>query len=105
MVLIIQNRAFRLIHKLSAIEFEYAEGDQQSLGGHVVIERGHRFGSAGLAAPRKFVDFDFGLGIEGNPQGVRLVRGAAAGFAEVLEDGVGFGNFFSGRAFWTRRRR
>jgi hypothetical protein len=70
-----------------------------------VVEGFDRLGPAGFAAAGEFADLDLGLGVEGDPQGVGLGGRPGAGVPDVLEDRVGLGNFFSGRAFWTRRSR
>ena len=88
-----------------AIHLEYAERDQEGFGRHVMIEGLYRRRPACLAAPAKSADLDFRLGVDGDSQGVGVVRRAPAGFLDVVEDGVGLGNFFSGRALRTRRSR
>ena len=89
----------------AAIQFEDAERNQNGLGRHVVIEGFQRFGRTRFTAAGERADLDFGLGIAGDPQRVRLGRRPGAGALDALEDGVGFGDFFSGRAFKTRRSR
>ena len=88
-----------------AVQFENSERDQEGLGRQVVIERPDRSGSAGFAASGEVADLDLGLGVDGDPQGVGGGRCPGAGFPDVLEDRVGLGDFFSGRALSTRRRR
>jgi hypothetical protein len=70
-----------------------------------VIEGLQGCGAACRTTTGEGADFDFRLGIDGDPQRFRVVRGFDAGSVDVVEDGVGFGNFFSGRAFRTRRSR
>ena len=88
-----------------AIQFEYAQRDQQGVGRHVVINGLHGFDAPCRAFPGKFADLDFRFGIDGNSQRVRVGRRLGTGGLDVVEDGVGFGNFFSGRALRTRRSR
>jgi len=88
-----------------AIQFEDAKRDQQSLGRHVVIDGLHRFGTTCLAAAGEFADLNFRLGVDRDSQRVRSGRCLGTGRCDVLEDRVGFGNFFSGRVLRTRRRR
>ena len=88
-----------------AVQFENSERNQKGVGRHVVIERPDRSGSAGFAASGEVADFDLGLGVDGDPQGVGVGRCPGAGFADVFEDRVGLGDFFSGRVLSTRRRR
>jgi len=89
----------------AAIQLQHAQRNQQGVGRQVVIEGLHGFGAAGLTATGELADFDFRLGIEGDSQRVRFVRSPGTGGLDVLEDRVGFGNFFSGRVFKTRRSR
>jgi hypothetical protein len=49
-----------------AIQFEYAQRNQQGIGRHVVINGLHGFGAACLAVAAEFADFDFRLGIDGD---------------------------------------
>lgn len=88
-----------------AIQFEYAQRDQQGVGRHVVINGLHGFGTACLAVPGEFADFDFRFGIDGDSQRVRVGCRLGTGGLDVLEDRVGFGDFFSGRVLRTRRSR
>jgi hypothetical protein len=96
----------RLMDRLSAtIQLEYAERDQDGIGRHVVIDRLHRFGTAGLTVPREVANLDLRLGVDGDSQRVRVFRRLDSGRLDVCEDRIGLGNFFSGRAFRTRRSR
>jgi hypothetical protein len=70
-----------------------------------VIEGFHRFDAACLAAAGEVADFDFRLGIDGDSERVRIGRRLGTGGVDVLENRVGFGNFFSGRVLRTRRSR
>ena len=96
----------RLVDRpLAATCLQHSQRDQRGLGRHVVVERLHRLGPACPAAAAEFADFDFRLGIEGDPQRFRVARGPGPGGVDVGEDRVGLGNFFSGRALRTRRSR
>jgi hypothetical protein len=59
---------------IPAIQLEHAKWNQQGVRGHVVIEGFHGFGPACLTVTGEFADFDLRFGIEGNSQGVRVVR-------------------------------
>ena len=88
-----------------AIQFEDAQRDQQGVGRHIVIDSLQSFGTACLAVAGEFADLDFRFGIDGDSQRVRVGCRLAPSGLDVLKDRVGFGNFFSGRALRTRRRR
>jgi hypothetical protein len=62
-------------------------------------------GAAGRARAGEGADLNFRFGIDGNSQRVRVGRRRDPGGLDVVEDGVGLGDFFSGRALRTRRRR
>jgi hypothetical protein len=70
-----------------------------------VIDGLHGLGAACLAMAGEVADLDFRFGIEGDSQRVRVGRGLGTGVLDVVEDRVGFGNFFSGRVLRTRRSR
>ena len=70
-----------------------------------MIDGFHGFGAAGLAVAGELADLDFGFGIEGDSQRIRVGRRLGPGGLDVLEDGIGLGNFFSGRVLRTRRSR
>ena len=89
----------------TTIQLQHAKRYQQSVGRHVVIEGFQGFTATCLTAPGEVADFDFRLGIEGDSQGVWFAGGSNAGILDVLEDRVGFGDFFSGRVLRTRRSR
>jgi hypothetical protein len=72
---------------------------------HVVIGRTYRFLPPGHATPREGADLHFGLGIDRDAQRFRVLRGVRVDLPQVLEDGVGFGNFFLGSVLRTRRNR
>ena len=96
----------RLLDRLRpAIQFEDAQRDQQSVGRHVVIDGLQGFGAACLAVAGEFADLDFRFRIDGDSQRVRVGCRLDPSGLDVLEDRVGFGNFFSGRALRTRRSR
>ena len=89
----------------AAAQFQDAERDEQGVRGHVVVEGLGGFARARPAAAGEISDLDLGLGVEGDPQGVRVGRRPRPGLPEAVEDGVGLGDFFSGRASRTGRRR
>jgi len=89
----------------AAMQFEYAKRDQQGVGRHIMIESLDRLRSPCQALTGEGADFDFGFGIDGDAERVRLARRQDTDALDVLEDRVGFGNFFSGRVFKTRRSR
>lgn len=70
-----------------------------------MIDRLDGFRAAYPTATGEVADFDFCFGIDGDSQRVGIVRRQGAGGLDIVEDGVGFGDFFSGRAFRTRRSR
>ena len=78
--------------------------DVSSVRMQIVIGGTHRGFSARQAAPREGADLHFGLGIERNPQRFGFAGPSSVGLVEVVEDGVGFGDFFWGAVFRTRRR-
>ena len=80
--------------ELLGIDFENAGRDEQRVGMHVVIEGRHGFLAARDAAARKLADLHLGLGIQGNTQRFRLLGGFRVNLLQVVEDGVGLGNFF-----------
>jgi hypothetical protein len=80
-------------------------GDEDRLGRHVMIQSLDRLSGTQTPPSGEVADLDFGLCIDGNPQGFRVCRGPIVGCVDVFEDGVGFGDFFSGRVFRTRLSR
>ena len=95
-----------LLNRLrAAIQFEDAQRDQHGIGRQVVIHGLDGFGAACLAVAGECADLDFRFGIDGDSQRVRVGRRLGTGGVDVVEDGVGFGNFFSGRVLRTRRSR
>ena len=63
------------------------------------------FGATCRAAAGEVADLDFRLGIDGDSQRVRSGRRLGTGGMDVVEDRVGFGEFFWGRVLRTRRSR
>ena len=86
-------------------DFQNPGGREHRVGMHVVIGRSHGLLAASHATSRKLPDLNLGLGIQGNPKRSRLLGRLRVNVLQVLEDRVGFGNFFSGRALRTRRSR
>ena len=80
--------------KLMGRDFQNAGRREHGVGMHVVIDGPHRFRTAGHAAAREFADLYFGLGIERDPERFRLTGGLSVNVPQVVEDGVGLGNFF-----------
>jgi hypothetical protein len=70
-----------------------------------VIQGLHGLGTACLAVAGEFADLDFRFGIDGDSQRVWVGYRLGTGGLDVLEDRVGFGNFFSGLVLRTRRSR
>lgn len=84
--------------------FQNAGRREHRVGMHVVIGRRHMLVAASDAASREFADFYLGLGVQGNMQRVRLMVGLRVNVLQVIEDGVGLGDFFWGLLLRTRRR-
>ena len=82
-----------------AVHLQNPERDQDGPGSHVVVERLHRFRRPALAAAGEVAHLHLRLGVDGDPQRVRVGRGLGAGLLDVGEDGVGLGDLFCGRAF------
>jgi hypothetical protein len=61
---------------------------------HVMVRGTHRFLPAGHAAPRKLADFHLGLGVERDAERFRGLRSLCVDVPQVVEDGVGFLDFF-----------
>lgn len=78
-----------------AVQFQDAERHQDRLRPHVVVEHLHRLRPAGLAATGEVADRHRRLGIDGDPQRVRVGRGVGSGLVDVGEDGVGLGHLFA----------
>ena len=89
----------------AAIQFKDAQRDQQGFGRHVVIDDLHGFEAARRAAAGEVADLDFRLGINGDSQRIGVGCRFGTGVLDVLENGIRFGNFFSGLVLRTRRRR
>jgi len=61
---------------------------------HVMVGGTHGLPSAGHAAARELADLHLGLGIKGNAERFRGLRGLRVDLPEVVEDGVGLLDFF-----------
>ena len=57
-----------------------------------------------LPAPREGTQLDRGFRIKREPQDRFIERSGLMHTLQLLEDGVGFGEFFFGRLFLTARR-
>lgn len=90
--------------ELLVVDFENAGRGKHRVGMHVVIECRHGFLTARVAAARKRADLHLGLGVQGNSQRLRLLGDFRVNLLQVVEDGVGLGNFFRGLVLRTRRK-
>ena len=69
-------------------------GALHRVGMHVVIGRSCGLFAAGHAPTRKLADLHLGLGVHGNARRFWFLRGLCVDLLQVLEEGVGLGNFF-----------
>jgi hypothetical protein len=90
--------------ELMVVDFENAGRGEHRVGMHVVIERRHGLLAASDAASRKLADLHLGLGVQGNTQRLWLLGDFRVNLLQVVEDGVGLGNFFGGLVLRTRRK-
>jgi hypothetical protein len=61
---------------------------------HVMIGGPHRLLPSGYPVTRELADLHFGLGVQGDAERFRGLRGLRVDLPEVVEDGVGFRDFF-----------
>jgi hypothetical protein len=87
------------------MDLKDTEGDQYGLRRHVVIDGLYSGLPTCVTTTGEVADLDLRFGVDGDPQRVRVGGRSGTGGSDVLEDGVGFGDLFSGRAFNTRRSR
>jgi hypothetical protein len=79
---------------LVGIDLQNAGRRKHGLRMHVMIGGAHGLLPAGHSTTRELAELYFGLGIERDPQGIGILRGLRMHLPQVVEDGVGLGNFF-----------
>jgi hypothetical protein len=61
---------------------------------HVMVGGPHVLLPSGYPAAREFADLHLGLGVERDAESLRVVRGLCVDLPQMVEDGVGFFDFF-----------
>jgi len=90
--------------ELTLVDFQNAGRREHGFGMHVMIQGRHGLWATRNTASRKLADLHLGLGVQGKAQRLRMLGGYRVNMLQVIEDSIGFGNFFWTLVLRTRRR-
>ena len=80
--------------QLRLFHLQDARRSKHRVGMHIVVGRANGFGATSLAPTREIADLHLGFGVEGDAERFRVVCGLRVDVLQMVEDGVGGGDFF-----------
>ena len=80
--------------QLIALDLQNTGRRKHRVGMHIMVSGTHRLLPAGHAATRELTDLHPCLRVQRDAQRLRVACGSAVDLPQVVEDGVGFANFF-----------
>ena len=89
--------------ELVSLQIQNAKRNHFFLGRHIVIKRLHGLSPAGFTSTRKVAKIDRGFTVDTDLESAGFLICLLLYEANIVKDGIGFRDFFSGLVFWTLR--
>ena len=80
--------------QLVAVDLQNTSRRDQSVGMHIMVSGTHRCLPTGHSTTRELADLHLGFGVDRDAERFRVRCGLKVDLPQVVEDGVGFANFF-----------